>query len=216
MELLRNCKNFFNDLRSDGAFAEMLRDAKELADEIDIPANFEVMQPRHKVRRKNANFDYEARVDPVENPKLKFKIELYFFAIDQAINALECRFNLMSTHNNCFQFLYNICDLKDTPKILIIKNCKNLEMMLTDGESVDINALDLADEIIAGPAQNLEDKNLKWRIKAIDVVVLVEHDDKIKGKDKRVVMTGGTGEQRTKREGVDTESIHNVMPSAGR
>ncbi|GFV57182.1 hypothetical protein TNCV_2557871 [Trichonephila clavipes] len=33
----------------------------------------------------------------------------------------------------------------------------------------------------------------------------------------RVVMTGGSvAEQRTKREGVDTERVHNVMPSAGR
>ncbi|GFS80365.1 phosphodiesterase [Trichonephila clavipes] len=41
-----------------------------------------------------------------------------------------------------------------------------------------------------------------------------------KGKEKlhnRVVMTGGSvDEQRTKREGVHTESVHNVMPSAGR
>ncbi|GFX70747.1 uncharacterized protein TNCV_1032751 [Trichonephila clavipes] len=149
MELLRNCKDFFNDLRSDGAFAEMLCDVKELADEIDIPVNFEVTQPRHRARRKNVNFDYEARDNPVEDPKLNFQIELNFFTIDEAINALKCRFNLMSTHSNCFQFLYNVYDLKDTPKNLIIKNFKNLEMMLTDGESVDINALDLVDEIMS-------------------------------------------------------------------
>ncbi|GFV84511.1 DUF4371 domain-containing protein [Trichonephila clavipes] len=73
MELLRNCKEFFNDLRSDGAFAEMFCDAKELTDEIDIPANFEVTQPSHRVGWKNVNFDYEARDDLVEDPKLKFK-----------------------------------------------------------------------------------------------------------------------------------------------
>ncbi|GFT61252.1 DUF4371 domain-containing protein [Trichonephila clavipes] len=60
MELLRNCKKNFNGHRSDGAFAEMLCVAKELADEIDIAANFEVTQPRHRVRHKNVNFDYEA------------------------------------------------------------------------------------------------------------------------------------------------------------
>ncbi|GFV98239.1 hypothetical protein TNCV_4449961 [Trichonephila clavipes] len=42
----------------------MLCDAKELADEIDIPATFEVTQPRHRVRCKNVSFDYEARADP--------------------------------------------------------------------------------------------------------------------------------------------------------
>ncbi|GFY26319.1 hypothetical protein TNCV_25161 [Trichonephila clavipes] len=44
----------------------MLSDARELADEIDIPANFELTQPRHTVRRRNVNFDYEARDDPIE------------------------------------------------------------------------------------------------------------------------------------------------------
>ncbi|GFW10531.1 uncharacterized protein TNCV_893261 [Trichonephila clavipes] len=65
----------------------MLCDTKESADEIDIPANFEVTQPCYRVRRKNVNFDYEARDDPAINDP-----------DDQAINALECRFNLMSTH----------------------------------------------------------------------------------------------------------------------
>ncbi|GFW27378.1 DUF4371 domain-containing protein [Trichonephila clavipes] len=81
MELFRNCKDFFNDLRSNGAFTEMLCDAKELADKIDILANFEVTQPRHRVRRKNVNFDYEARDDLVEDPTLKFKIKFYFFLL---------------------------------------------------------------------------------------------------------------------------------------
>ncbi|GFU03061.1 DUF4371 domain-containing protein [Trichonephila clavipes] len=66
----------------------MLCDVKKQADEIDIPVNFEVTQPCHRAHRKNDNFDYEARDDLVEDPKLKFKIELYFFTIDQAINAL--------------------------------------------------------------------------------------------------------------------------------
>ncbi|GFX15475.1 uncharacterized protein TNCV_3304041 [Trichonephila clavipes] len=49
----------YQDLKSDTAFNEMLCDARELADEIDIPANFELTQPRHRVRRRNVNFDYE-------------------------------------------------------------------------------------------------------------------------------------------------------------
>ncbi|GFT42373.1 DUF4371 domain-containing protein [Trichonephila clavipes] len=63
----------------------MLCDAKELADEIDISANFEVTQPRHRVRFKNVNFDYEARGNPVEDPKLKFKIELYFLQLTKQL-----------------------------------------------------------------------------------------------------------------------------------
>ncbi|GFX42266.1 uncharacterized protein TNCV_109871 [Trichonephila clavipes] len=58
MEFLINRKDFFKDLRLETALNEMLCDTREFADEIDIPANFELTQPRHRVRRRNVNFDY--------------------------------------------------------------------------------------------------------------------------------------------------------------
>ncbi|GFX02609.1 uncharacterized protein TNCV_728631 [Trichonephila clavipes] len=85
MELLKNRKYFFKDLRSDTAFNEMLCDAREFADELDIPANFELTQPRHRVRRRNVNFDYEAQNDPIEDPTLKYKAELYSFTLEREI-----------------------------------------------------------------------------------------------------------------------------------
>ncbi|GFV34712.1 uncharacterized protein TNCV_1450161 [Trichonephila clavipes] len=123
----------------------MLCDAREFPNEIDILANFELTQPRHTVQRRNVNFDYEAR----EDPSLKYKAEFYFFTLDKAINALESRFDLISTPSIYFQFLYNICNLKDTLQKDELKYCKNQETVLTDGNSSDINALDLADEIVA-------------------------------------------------------------------
>ncbi|GFW68900.1 uncharacterized protein TNCV_2917991 [Trichonephila clavipes] len=149
MELLKNCKGFFKDLRSDTAFNEMPCNSRELADEIDIPANFELTQPRHRVRRRNVNVDYEARDDPIEDPTLKYKAEFYFFTLDKAMNALESKFYLISTNSSYFQFLYNVCDLKDTPQNNELKYCKDLETVLTDGNSSDINVLDLAGEIVA-------------------------------------------------------------------
>ncbi|GFT00485.1 hypothetical protein TNCV_3722941 [Trichonephila clavipes] len=44
----------------------------------------------HRVRRRNVNFDYEARGDPIDDPTLKYKA--VFFTLDEAINALESRF----------------------------------------------------------------------------------------------------------------------------
>ncbi|GFX61901.1 uncharacterized protein TNCV_3777121 [Trichonephila clavipes] len=61
----------------------MLCDAREFADEIDIPANFELTQPRYRVRRRNVNSDYEARDDPIEDPILKYKAEFYFFTLER-------------------------------------------------------------------------------------------------------------------------------------
>ncbi|GFY28467.1 uncharacterized protein TNCV_1971201 [Trichonephila clavipes] len=149
MELLKNCKDFFKDLRSDTVFNEMLCDAREPADEIDIPANFELTQPRHRVRRRNVLFDYVARDDPIEDPTLKYKAEFYFFTLerDKSIIALESRFDLIRTHISYFQFNTIICDLKDTPQNDELKYCKDLETELTDGNSSDINVLDRVDEI---------------------------------------------------------------------
>ncbi|GFX50808.1 DUF4371 domain-containing protein [Trichonephila clavipes] len=75
-ELLK--KKIFKDLGSDTAFNGMLCDARELADEIDIPANVELTKSCHTVRRRNVNFDYEARDDPIEDPTLKYKTEFIF------------------------------------------------------------------------------------------------------------------------------------------
>ncbi|GFS82517.1 uncharacterized protein TNCV_2469761 [Trichonephila clavipes] len=107
----------------------MLCDAREFPDEIDILANFELTQPRPSVRRRNVNFDYEAREDSIEDPTLKYKAEFYFFTLDKAINALESRYSSKRRTSQTY--------------------CKNLETVLTDGNSSDINALDLADEIVA-------------------------------------------------------------------
>ncbi|GFT80163.1 uncharacterized protein TNCV_2241381 [Trichonephila clavipes] len=68
-----SCQVFPKDLGFDTTFKEMFCDARELADKIDIPANLELTQPHHTVRRRNVNFDYEARVDPTEDPTFKYK-----------------------------------------------------------------------------------------------------------------------------------------------
>ncbi|GFV89835.1 DUF4371 domain-containing protein [Trichonephila clavipes] len=73
MGLLKNCKYFFKDLRSDTAFNEMICDARELAKEIYILANFELTQPHHRVLSRNVNIDYEAQENPIEDPTLKHK-----------------------------------------------------------------------------------------------------------------------------------------------
>ncbi|GFT96095.1 uncharacterized protein TNCV_4051071 [Trichonephila clavipes] len=102
----------------------------------------------HRVRRRNVNLDYEARGDPIDDPSLKYKTEFYFFTLHKTINALESRFDLVSTHSHYRQLLYNICDLKYTHQNDELKYCNDLETVLTDGNSPDINALYLADEIV--------------------------------------------------------------------
>ncbi|XP_023214390.1 uncharacterized protein LOC111617309 [Centruroides sculpturatus] len=147
LDLLQNCKIFFKNLRSDSSFDKTIIDAKELATENDVEANFESTITRHHVRRRKSNL-YEARDKPIKDPKEKYKID-FFFTIDQALNALDARFEQLSNHSNYFQFLYNIYDLNVMTKEMLLKHCKYLECILTDGDFVDINGVELAEEISA-------------------------------------------------------------------
>ncbi|GFT13549.1 uncharacterized protein TNCV_3830301 [Trichonephila clavipes] len=78
----------------------------KLADEIDISANIELTQTRHRVQRRNVNFNYEARDDQIEDPTLKYIRQNFIFSIRyKAINALEPRCIVPSRHggtlNSC-------------------------------------------------------------------------------------------------------------------
>ena len=103
--------------------------------------------PRHRVRSKKRNFPYESVDEPIQDSKEKYKIDFFFFSIDQAIIALELRFNQLNSHSNSFEFLYDVHKLEDVCKNELLAHCKDLENVLTDGDSSDLNALELADEI---------------------------------------------------------------------
>ena len=100
-----------------------------------MEANFGSTITRHCVRRIKRNFSYEARDEPIEDPKEKYKIDFFYFTIDQALNALDARFEQLSNHSKYFQFLYNIYDLNTMSKEMLLKHCKNLECILTGGDS---------------------------------------------------------------------------------
>ncbi|GBM70883.1 hypothetical protein AVEN_28452-1 [Araneus ventricosus] len=53
----------------------------------------------------------------------------------------------MQHHNSYFCFLYHIYELKDVGSSVFLPNSKDLETILTDGESSDINSLELCDEV---------------------------------------------------------------------
>ena len=80
--------------------------------------NFEQTTPRHRVRSKNRNFTYESVDEPILDLKTQYKIEFFFFTVDQAINAIELRFKLLNSHNEIFEFLYDVHKLKDMCKII--------------------------------------------------------------------------------------------------
>ncbi|GBM36777.1 hypothetical protein AVEN_273811-1 [Araneus ventricosus] len=116
-----------------------------MASEIEVEKNFESI-PKHRVRRRKRQFDYENQDDPIINAQENYKIEFFYHLVDTAINSSEQRFSQLQHHNSYFCFLYHIYELKDGNSI-ILASCKDLETILTDGESSGINSLELCDEI---------------------------------------------------------------------
>jgi hypothetical protein len=54
--------------------------------------------------------------------KTKFKVELYFYTLDVAINYFGERFQQMHNHCDNFKFLYDISKIKNITKDNIMKN----------------------------------------------------------------------------------------------
>ena len=111
---------------------------KELATEIDGETNFDT-SPKHRVRSKKRQFNYECRDEPIVDPKEKYKIDVFFHIMDTAINSLEIRFSQIGEHSDNFAFLYNIYGLRNMPNDELLGHCKALEVILTDKDSSDIN-----------------------------------------------------------------------------
>lgn len=122
-------------------------EAGELAEELDVPALFEPNPIR--IRNKRKQFTYEADDEPIYNLKEKFKVNFYFAVINTAIHSVEERFTLMQQISSVFGFLYDVYSLQNTTPKQIMEHCLNLEQALQHGESKDIDAFDLCNELQA-------------------------------------------------------------------
>nr|XP_048695389.1 zinc finger MYM-type protein 1-like [Caretta caretta] len=144
---LGETKKFLVGHRSDADFEQTLVDAGELAEELDVPSLFEPDPIR--IRKKRKQFTCEADDEPVYNPKEKFKVNFYFAVINTAIHSVEERFILMQQISSVFGFLYDVYSLQNTTPKQIMEHCLNLEQALQHGESKDIDAFDLCNELQA-------------------------------------------------------------------
>lgn len=110
-----------------------------------IPAEFPAAH-QIRTRRRCSQFAYEGRDDPTVNPDDKFRIEIYYFVLDVATNALDERFESLHYVEMRFGFLYYINDAGFQPSQ---EQCKLLEETLRDPatNTSDISGSDLLDEI---------------------------------------------------------------------
>jgi hypothetical protein len=122
----------------------------------------------HQVRKKfkKTNFNYENKDDyPLYNPKKKFEVDFFNTVIDTAINSLQDRFIQLNNHWYNFGFLYDINILRSWEHEIILKHCKDLEILLSSNDTSDNNAIELFEEIKlfcllaksnSSPSKNLE------------------------------------------------------------
>ncbi|XP_053556217.1 uncharacterized protein LOC128647456 [Bombina bombina] len=108
---LQVTKNYLITCRCDKGFQQVLTDATEIANEIQIVPNFETEDQVRK-RRKKRQFDYEAREEAPQDPKQKFKTGFYYAVLDMAIQSIEERFQQLQKYNSLFGFLYDIYSIK--------------------------------------------------------------------------------------------------------
>lgn len=134
--------------RNDEKFNSFLVDAKTVADSIGVLPQLQTDFPLSRVRRTKKQFNYETGDDVTLDPKTDFKVNFYFFTLDVAIASLEERFQQMKNHSCNFDFLYGVSNIKSFPKSELIEKCEQLQEVLTVGASRDIDAYDLADELI--------------------------------------------------------------------
>ncbi|XP_029466633.1 ATP-binding cassette sub-family A member 1-like [Rhinatrema bivittatum] len=147
IEQLSGTNKFLLDCRSDEGFAKTLVDARELAEELEIPVSFEPDPVR--IRKKKKQFTYEADDNPIQSAEQNFKVNFYFAVLDAAIQSIEERFTQMHDISSGFGFLYNIHSLQFSTSKDILEQCLKLEKVLQHGDSKDIVASDMCSELEA-------------------------------------------------------------------
>ncbi|XP_053575281.1 zinc finger MYM-type protein 1-like [Bombina bombina] len=145
---LQVTKNYLITCRCDKGFQQVLTDATEIANEIQIVPNFET-EDQVRNRRKKWQFDYEAREEAPQDPKQKFKTGFYYAVLDMAIQSIEERFQQLQKYNSLFGFLYDIYSIKKKSTEDLLKDCNNLEKSLMHNGNKDIDAEDLRCELEA-------------------------------------------------------------------
>ncbi|XP_053571800.1 uncharacterized protein LOC128661586 [Bombina bombina] len=145
---LQVTKNYLITCRCDKGFQQVLTDATEIGNEIQIVPNFET-EDQVRNRRKKRQFDYEAREEAPQDPKHKFKTGFYYAVLDMAIQSIEERFQQLQKYNSLFGFLYDIYSIKKKSTEDLLKDCNNLEKSLMHNGNKDIDAEDLRCELEA-------------------------------------------------------------------
>ncbi|XP_069615929.1 zinc finger MYM-type protein 1-like [Ranitomeya imitator] len=146
---LDKTKKYLQSLRSNEEFEKLLVDAREIAEELGIPANFESSSAPKRLKKKTRQFSYEGKDEPIRDEKQSFKINFYVAILDTVINSVDERFTQLKEMELKFGFLYHIRSLEGKPSKFVLDKCKALEKSLTHNEVKYIDAIELCGELQA-------------------------------------------------------------------
>lgn len=143
---LQKVTKHMKSLRNEETFNSFLVEAKTIAESIGAEAELQNDFPCVRLKRPKKQFDESDEVVRLD-PKNDFKVNFYFFTLDQTIASLEERFEQINQHSNNFEFLYNIPKLKFLSKNDLENKCKLLQDILSDGDTRDVDSNELVDEL---------------------------------------------------------------------
>jgi hypothetical protein len=141
--LLKVLKEFLQKFRENW-FSSWKETAQKVCDENRIPPEFK----RTRISKRNRLHDYEGEDSDTTDLKEKFYRNYFLCFLDQGMLCIEERIAQLAEHNNNFGFLYNIQTLRSMKADNLKKYCMDLDILLQDGDSRNINGMDLYHEII--------------------------------------------------------------------
>ncbi|XP_023241006.1 zinc finger MYM-type protein 1-like [Centruroides sculpturatus] len=135
--------HWLDNYRENG-FQSSLVTAREIAEENDIDRKFKVVRRR----RKRTNFDYDRKDEALElSAEEIFKINYFYVIVDNVRASCQPRFEALKHHESIFGFMYNIKRLKEISDCELLKQCSDLQISLTVGETSDIDGHELYEEL---------------------------------------------------------------------
>ncbi|XP_019151881.1 PREDICTED: zinc finger MYM-type protein 1-like [Ipomoea nil] len=143
-EKIEELISFFEKYRESG-FNDALNSAKEIAIKMDIDP---VFPKRREIRRKkqfdeNSNASLEVSLSAEDS----FRVNYFFFIVDQAVVSLKSRFEQFQEYEKIFGFLFNSDRLSSLDDMSLKSSCSHLENSLKHNGHSDINGDELYVEL---------------------------------------------------------------------
>ncbi|XP_050369327.1 uncharacterized protein LOC126787496 [Argentina anserina] len=130
--------SFLQRFRETG-FEESLVEAKEIASEMKIEPVFMGKWPIQKKRQ----FDESSSEEVTLSARQSFKVNYFYYIVDQAISSFKTRFEQFKTYEENFGLLFDSDKLRSADRDTLKDFCANLTDILKHGENSDLNEDDL-------------------------------------------------------------------------